>query len=198
MPHLHRKTLRSYVADHTVKITFEKGRGGGTGSHITHNDKVFIITNRHICDASTTGNLVIHYKAEKHVRKIIKKSDLVDLCLVEAVADSGLYLAASISPGDYVAMVGHPLLKPLVMTEGEYGGELEVLILPAPHPIFPFKFELGILHTAPGTRGNSGSPVVNFFGLLVGVHFAGVTYIDHLGYTVPLDEIKEFVNDATK
>jgi S1-C subfamily serine protease len=48
--------------------------------------------------------------------------------------------------------------------------------------------------TAISYGGNSGSPVVNFWGNVVGVLFAGNSRAITESFTVPLKNIKEFID----
>ena len=52
--------------------------------------------------------------------------------------------------------------------------------------------------TAYSRGGSSGSPVVNFYGDVVGVLFAGHRDDQFDSYMVPLSYLKEFVNEDLK
>jgi len=95
--------------------------------------------------------------------------------------------------GDKVAIIGHPLLTPLQVSVGNVNGFealmalpfLEMLDLPPMVPVF--------WTSAPSYPGNSGSPVVDFFGNVVGILFAGIQ--PHINMIVPVSSLHEFLLD---
>lgn len=52
-----------------------------------------------------------------------------------------------------------------------------------------------IMYTIPSLPGSSGSPVVNEYGKLVAVNFAGVTGTQGFNYGVQVKRVRQFVND---
>ena len=52
-----------------------------------------------------------------------------------------------------------------------------------------------IMYTIPSLPGSSGSPVVDEYGHLVAVNFAGVTNTQSFNYGIVLERVKAFVND---
>lgn len=200
LPSLHYQYIRSHTSKTLVKIYGKFG--GGTGFHIkTSKGNVYILTNSHVCDLSEDGYLidVVTHEGRRIKRRIIENSVNTDLCLVEPVPNTGyLTLGSESKPGQIVAAVGHPHLMPDTMSRGEVIAK-EVLKVPL-YPIFVDsqkkecnkpKNEIIKLPTFFGEieacairvnamltnvlilPGSSGSPVVNFWGNLTGVMFAG-------------------------
>lgn len=54
-----------------------------------------------------------------------------------------------------------------------------------------------VMSTAPGERGNSGSPVTDFYGRIVAVLFAGDSS-PHMSILVPFEDVKDFLDRVNK
>jgi len=218
-PELHTQFLRDKVGSVVIKIvTNNTAVAGGTGFHVVApSGKVYILTNAHVCKLETeegTMALVAVPNSNRFVsRRIIEVSSNHDLCLVEALNDMpGVKLADEVQIGDAVRAVGHPLLRPLRVSLGkildntsidlpvDVGISKEECTKLNGNLIFNAYFNVAICFkpfTAVETDviifpGSSGSPVVNFWGHLVGVIFASDTRT-HYGFMVPLKEVKEFL-----
>lgn len=201
-PELHYNYVRNKVQKTTVMVTNKEGNSGGSGSHIkAPSGKIYILTNAHVCNLSKDGTVYITDDYGRTIpRRIIEKSDFTDLCLVEALPNYHSYLKVGSEPstGQIVAAVGHPALMPTTMTRGEIIGQSEVDVfdfiigldddgrecnLPK-NKIIKINSIFGqldacVVHlkanltTTAILPGNSGSPMVDFYGNMVGVYFAG-------------------------
>lgn len=192
-PELHLRYLRYTVAPKVVKVT--NNGGGGTGFYVkAPSGDTYILTNKHVCGTDPTKKVnVIDQDGTTRVRQIYMVSMDHDLCLIyPAESDvEGLDLQdKGIDVGDQVAIIGHPHLTPLAVARGTYNGQTPMEL--------PFAFMLNIPEVlqvgwtdAASYPGNSGSPVVNFYGDVVGVLFAGSAA--HVNMIVPLTEIKRFL-----
>ena len=157
----------------------------------------------------------------KRVIEVYKKHDL---CLMEGIQGvSGIKVAKSISIGDPIAIVGHPNLYPLIVSKGTYIGSRSISVaysinkaVMVPdnaskkimHEIFKELFPENIFKSilmnlipreayqlhAYSRGGSSGSPIVNFYGNLVSVLFAGNRADAMDSYGVPLSSIKNFLS----
>lgn len=198
-------------------------RSGGTGVHVKlPSGKVAILTNAHVCEAKNANNEVLVHSPQRPrpiPRKVLEQADFTDLCLVEGIPGvSGISLGSQTSPGDIVAVIGHPHLMPITMSRGEVIGEAPALVLD--HVMrededdsqcalpknkiltidaFFFKIKVcaveipAIYTTVVILPGNSGSAVINEFGNLVGLAFAGDND-SHWGLMVTLPDIKKFIS----
>lgn len=193
-PKLHLDYLRSTVAPKVVKLVNGYG-AGGTGFYVnTPSGETYILTNKHVC--AVTGDKIAIVKEDKSyiMRNIIDRSNDHDLCLVEAPEDiDGLDISSeNVEIGDTIAIIGHPHLTPLAVARGTYNGETTELLQ------FMAMLDLPTIATVGWTDaaaypGNSGSPVVDFYGNVVGVLFAGQAA--HVNMIVPLSAINSFLKD---
>ena len=200
----------------------EKGdvRGGGTGFLVkAPSGTSYILTNSHVCAMAVAGELIVEMPGGNLLsRRVVQDSDWTDLCLVEGLpGQEGLELAGSYDVGEMVAAVGHPHLMPLTISKGEIVSHTETTYLSG---IIGFGKEekdcqrkynkiedldtffgpirvctvtvKSLQTTIVGLPGNSGSPIVNAYGHLVGVLFAGDNDV-HWSMIVPLEDINKFL-----
>jgi len=222
IPSIHYSLLRSYIANKTVYITNSEGTSGGTGIHVkARSGKTYLLTNDHVCGLGNNKNEVyVSFDNSDRLipRRIVEKSIMTDLCLVEGMPEvEGISLAKSASYGSIVYQVGHPRLMPITLTQGEFISKQMVRVLIG--PIFTEEDKMncslpknsiikvdglfgevelctikvmGNLSNIPTLPGNSGSPIVNEWGKLVALTFAGDNRINW-GISIPLEDIERFL-----
>lgn len=195
--------------------------GGGTGFVIrAQSGKNYILTNAHVCGvADSEGRVALQEKDgtlyESHVKKVFKKHDL---CLIDAKSDwTPISIARDSYVGENIYVVGYPGLEPLSMVKGQLRAYLNIQMEAGrnkeceegeesvdPGPIGQMfgvnNICVKTFYSQPITAniypGNSGSPVMDNYGNVVGVAFASNEY--HQGYIVPLSYIKEFLKEVEK
>lgn len=193
-------------------------QGTGSGFHVkAPSGNTYILTNNHVCEIADSNNtLIIRNNRSMIPRKIIAKYKSHDLCLIEGLPgyNSGLSVAKSLSIGEDVVLIGHPSGRPLTLSKGEF---IHTRLIYLPNTNIKDKntcnlnlgrwisflglIELCIIPSYanglsnPSYPGNSGSPVVNKWGNVIGVLFAGNRTQLNDNYMVPLYEIKNFLKD---
>lgn len=133
-PRVHREFIRHYVGSKVVMISDrslnkkQDKYSGGTGFHIqAPSGKIYIVTNRHVCDlANKKDEVFAAVRGETSYKKlkVIKRSDFSDLCIIEPLPEvkKGLKIGLEPEIGETIAAVGHPNLQPKTITIGEVVG----------------------------------------------------------------------------
>lgn len=198
------ETLKAEARNRVFRVFIQTpyGTGGGTASLVRIRGRGnVVLTNKHICEAiegskrDVGGAIVIlEQNGKRFFTDVLAMSERTDLCVLETPADLVMdpaYEMAPIKPikEDPVYVYGHPFLEPLTENHGNYKYEF---VLP-PNP-GDSKYDLHGLNAARLNfyihPGNSGSPVLNVNGELVGVVFA----LDDLGgLFIPLSEVERFL-----
>ncbi len=198
-----------------VYITDPSGRSGGTGFAVKGKSGIsYILTNDHVCEVESDGGVVV-LKEDGHptYAKIIAHSEDSDMCLVKGLSDlEPMDLADFVSSHERLYVVGHPELMHLVVSSGFYVSEqyIDVMTDVTPDKCHGPKYSLSELMTFFGPMqaciahiyahsssiyiypGNSGSPVMNSSGDVVGIVFAG-SRSTNFGSYIPLFKVREFL-----
>jgi S1-C subfamily serine protease len=214
---LHKLALRSYVGQRTVKVVGQKGMGSGFFVKAP-SGKTFILTNKHVCNTTTKEyiKVVIQPSQEAFESKILQRSEAHDLCLIEAPTDiTGLSIASNATAGESVGLIGHPQGWPLTLSRGEILGPTVIQLVTGVQDLGEEKdgfcpegevvdiiFKQLCVEDRTATQlfiyskaGSSGSPLVNFYGSIVGILFAGNPQDQFNSFAVPLYHIKGFLKD---
>lgn len=165
-------------------VTINTDSGKGTGFAVS--DDGYIMTNEHVIDDALTITVVFPddklYKAQ-----VVESYADYDLALLKIEAENvpHLQLAATstFKQNEHVYFIGNPLAFSGIANEGKILGYTQAT------GITP---EI-LMMNAPVYRGNSGSPVINEAGEVIGVVFATGTRDDHgkVGLFIPVEHIHE-------
>jgi S1-C subfamily serine protease len=185
---------KEIVAPHVTSYNsmVENNRRLATGFHLKFYGKVYIVTNRHVCDhhKKTYGHDNIQFN--DYVGKIIKIDDVHDLCLVTSNRTEGLVLAEQPAlPQDKIYLVGHPRGIGLTIREGRIISEIKQIT-----PWIDLAYLPWTQISTPAYPGNSGSPITNERGEVVGVLFAGSLAFPLEPFAVPYRYLVAFLYSA--
>lgn len=218
-PEVHNAYLRWEVGESVVQVLHPQQFGGGTGFAVkAKSGKEYIMTNRHVCEVQQGGFVRIKTQDNKfYFRRVVYQDKVHDLCLVQGIEGlAPLTLGSDQEKGNLMYVVGHPGLRDLTTSVGEYIGRKSIELLfevetreecpgkihelsPIQQFFFGREFVCTKSYESLATSaviygGNSGSPVVNRFGNLIGVAFAGNTEQERDNYVVPLSYVKRLLN----
>jgi S1-C subfamily serine protease len=185
-----------------IKPLTEEGpdiKAGGTAFLFkAPSGRLYIATNRHICDSSELPLMYITQGKSVYMSTKIAVSNRADLCLLtvpDEVKRTRKPLLPSPDaplPNDSVACYGHPLLNPLTISSGFY---LNVLAEPIGIPGASISAQTVVLIGRVDFSvlpGNSGSPLLSTRGEVIGVIFA-YEGRNHYGLFVPVSELTAFI-----
>lgn len=185
------KTDKQLASNVVAFNSFVKGKTYGTGFHVNYLGKTFILTNKHVCDAGLRIDKGKALRVNNRIVKIIKIDDQHDLCAVEATQSKGLSLAAREAEVlDSITLIGHPRGLPTIVRKGaivEHGLQACISYYEGVRCLESTRI------SALAYPGNSGSPVLNIKGNIVGVLFAGSSYYPHEPLIVPYAYVKQFI-----
>ena len=183
--------IRYDVAPHVVSFNslIMNNARFATGFHLKYKGEVYIMTNKHVCDLQRQIYNHDHIQFEDYVGEIIAVDTVHDLCLVTSNRKEGLSLANTpVEVMDEITIVGFPRGLPKTIRKGHVTAYIEIL---APWisrvPVETFSI------SAIAYGGNSGSPVVNKYGQVVGVLFAGPMQYMTEAEIVPLFYVNSFL-----
>jgi serine protease Do len=182
------------VSEAVVKISCP----GGTGSGFFINEDGFLITNYHVVEKETRIEVTVFRKAKNGFEtkkfkkvKIEAINPFVDLALlkVEDLGDTKLpfvYLGdiSRINAGEEVFAIGNPLGLERTVTNGVISTKNRA-----------FEGLLYIQTNADINPGNSGGPLFNLAGEVIGVTNMGYIFLGGLGFAIPVDYVKHFIEN---
>ena len=187
--------------EHAVQCTFRlKNKEGGASGFFISNSGL-AVTAKHVVKGITYSmKAELPGEKKKYVVRILRRSQKYDLALLQVVIDRPTPFLEfrspeSLIPGEEVWAVGNPLLAfrdtvtkgifSRIFPEKDLKDELKM-------QKSPFKFRGDwVQFSAPVTHGNSGGPVVDEKGKLIGVVSWGVTAHTALNFAVPSSYILE-------
>ena len=182
------------VSEAVVKVSSPAGMGSG----FFINEEGYLITNHHVIERETKIEVTVFRKTknsfekEKHKKvKIEAINPFVDLALlkIEDLGDTKVKFAYlgdidHIKVGEQVFAIGNPLGLERTVTDGVISTRNRA-----------FEGLVYIQTNADLNPGNSGGPLFNLAGEVVGVTNMGYIFFGGLGFAIPVDYLKHFIEN---
>jgi len=187
------RELVSLLGEAVVQVRTPSGLGSG----FIINEAGYLITNFHVIESETQISVEVYHQNDgqldrtnyKQIR-IVAMNKFADLALLK-IEDRNAPKFASVPLGDSdqlgvgerVFAVGSPLGLERTVTEGIVSTKTR-----------PMQGELYLQTTTQINPGNSGGPLFNLHGQVVGVTNMKITFGEGLGFAIPVDSVKYFLN----
>ena len=173
---VYRDTIDSVVlVSVSIGATGGGGGGGGLGSGFVVDDQ-HIVTNNHVVQAATEGEIEVQFNNQEWATASIVGTDpYSDLAVLSVEdlpdeTDALPFVESEPAIGQEVLAIGNPLGLDASVSQGIVSGTNRALPSPAGTSI-----PATIQTDAPINPGNSGGPLVNLDGEVLGVVFAGAS-----------------------
>jgi len=168
-----------------------KRRGLGSGFIMSKDG--YVVTNNHVIDKATDIEVILQ-NGDKYEAKIIGKDPKTDLAVLKFEPDQEVQAvnfgdSAHLRIGDWVIAIGNPFGLGYTVTAGIVSAKGRSLGLGA--------YDDFIQTDASLNPGNSGGPLFNLKGDVVGVNTAIVARGQGIGFAIPID-MAEFVIEQLK
>ena len=182
------------VGEAVVKVSSPAGMGSG----FFINEQGYLITNYHVVERETKIEVTVFKKAKDGFNKKVFKgirieaiNPFVDLALlkVEDLGDMQVKFAylgevGEIKPGEGVFAIGNPLGLERTVTNGVISTTNRA-----------FEGLIYLQTDAAINPGNSGGPLFNLAGEVIGVTNMGYIFFGGLGFAIPVDYVKHFIDN---
>jgi len=167
-------------------VTVKTDVGQGTGFIISSDG--YVVTNAHVIEGAKAAG-IITYEGELHQVELIGKREYMDIALLKIPGDYNMLKLADsddIQIGEKVIAIGNPLGLQFSVSEGIVSGI---------HRPGLNEMEIYIQTDAALNPGNSGGPLINKKGEVVGINNFKIGGTEGMGFALESNSIKETVNE---
>ena len=175
-------------------------RQGIIGSGFIVDATGIIATNYHVVSFTNASYFVQLQDGNRYEVQSVTRRPENDLALLRVNASNLPALPLSttqIRPGQAVVAIGNPLgsLESTITSGIISGVNREVVIEPSTFRGVSIRFPDAIQTDAAVNPGNSGGPLLNSEGEVVGVNFAGVRGVENIAFAIPAEYLQEFITE---
>ncbi len=177
------------------KGTEKQEIGGGSGFVVSNNG--FIVTNKHVASDSEAEYAVIFNDGQKLKARIIARDPSFDLAVLK-VEKTGLVPlplgdSSKLKLGSTVIAIGNAL--------GEFSNTVSLGVVSGLNRSVDIENEklTGLVQTdAAINKGNSGGPLLNLSGEVVGINTAMAQGAENIGFAIPINQVKKVISQVEK
>lgn len=169
--------------DEIVSCIVKIGTASGSGSGFYLKDRNLIVTNNHVVSGHKVVSIEGHDQ-QRMTAKVVFLNPIVDLAFLlpskpmEHLPQMEIQSSSSLKARDRVSVMGFPFGMPFTITEGIVSSSKQFL-----------EGRHYIQTDAAVNPGNSGGPMLNAFGQVVGVTTAKFTEADNVGFAILADDL---------
>ncbi len=165
-------------------------RSDGAGSGFVVSADGWIVTNNHVIDGAS--EVVVTLQEEEYEAEVRGVDPSTDLAVLKVDLDRELPFlrlgnSEELRVGEWVMAAGNPLRQISSVTVGIVSGKGRTI------GITDASFENFIQTDAAINRGNSGGPLVNVRGEVIGIATAMNFGAENIGFAVPVDTLKDIL-----
>lgn len=185
-----------------IPVWEEKGStrervGAGSGFLITSNG--YILTNKHVVDEPGASYIVLLSTGEQKPAKVVYQDPKADVALLKVEGTyrtiASLGDSSKVKLGQTVIAIGNAL--------GEYSNSVSVGIISGLDRTIQASDSSGnserlngVFQTdAPINLGNSGGPLVDINGSVIGINVATVYGSNNISFAIPIDSVKAILSN---
>jgi S1-C subfamily serine protease len=169
-------------------VTIKTDISQGTGFIVT--DDGFVVTNHHVVNGATAAS-VFTYDTQAHSVALIGSNPTMDIAVLKIEGNfQALDLGNSddVKIGEKVIAIGNPLGLAFTATEGIISAKGRVGTNNLP---YYFQTDVSL------NPGNSGGPLINTDGEVIGINNFKISGADNLGFALEINPAKETINQIT-
>ena len=186
------------IPQYREKGTEKKEVGGGSGFFISADG--LLATNRHVVIDDEADYTVLTNDGEKYAAEVLAKDSTLDVAILKVKGSSFSHLEFGdsdiLKPGQTVIAIGNALAEfrnsvsvgvisglSRSIVAGDFSGRLELLE--------------GVIQTdAAINHGNSGGPLLDISGNVIGVNVAVQRGAENIGFALPSNTVKNIVDSV--
>lgn len=198
-------TQESVVSIAVSQVTLSQGEGvvstdSNIGSGFVIDANGWIVTNQHVVSDTTATYKVVTYDGKEYDVTSIARDDVYDIAILKIDATGLKVLTLGDSDNVVVGQEAIAIGTPL----GEYAGSVTKGIISGLHRTVTATDSYGttsktyedVMQTdAAINAGNSGGPLLNSQGEVIGINFATTSSADSISFALPINKVKERIEE---
>jgi S1-C subfamily serine protease len=171
--------------------------GGGSGFILTRDGMV--MTNRHVVEDAEAEYTVLTNEGEKLLARVLARHPVLDLAILKVdhqnLPTLPLGDSEKLNPGQSVIAIGNAL--------GEFRNTVSAGVISGLRRTITTgdgngaeELENVIQTDAAINRGNSGGPLLNLNGEVIGINVAVAVGAENIGFSVPINQAKKVIEEV--